>query len=64
MLLGLQASHDLPWSFRQHENYKTIAQQRDMNATDLELRMIPDNPTMVHPAVINHPVTKASKLIR
>ena len=65
MLLGLRAAHDLPWSFRLHENYKTIANKRNeagpsskIDPLDLELRMIPDNPTMIHPAVINHPVTK------
>ncbi len=64
MLLSLDASHDFPWSFRLHENYKYFAKEYDTEEElrealiEHEFRMIRQNPTVVHPVVVNHPVTE------
>ncbi|WP_158970248.1 TauD/TfdA dioxygenase family protein [Chachezhania sediminis] len=58
LLLGVEAVHDLPWSFRKNDNYATIAEMNGVDRLEYELDMIRKSPEMAHPAIVNHPVTK------
>lgn len=65
MLLGSKAHHDLPHHMRRIDFYKRTAEgglkgdsMMASMAQEHEFQMIKDNPVSIHPAVINHPVTR------
>ncbi len=51
MLLGLDAEHDMFWSRR----WKSSGEVE--RTLESEIRELEENPIVIHPAVINHPVT-------
>lgn len=65
LLLSLKGCHDLPHHMRRIDFYEREARKgreggsgRGDAALEHEFQMIRDNPVSVHPAVINHPVTR------
>ena len=65
LLLSLKGHHDLPHHMRRIDYFRRVAEEgyhagsmMSTMAQDHEFQMIKDNPVSIHPAVINHPVTR------
>ncbi|MFP6734271.1 MAG: TauD/TfdA family dioxygenase [Rhodospirillales bacterium] len=57
MLLSLSAEHDMPFHMRRLWSCLRSADGGPDAANEAEFKQIRENPIVVHPAVINHPVT-------
>ena len=57
MLLSMEAVHDLPSYFRKMGVMEKMAAKEGISREEYEARIIANNPEVIHPAVVNHPIT-------
>ena len=58
LLLDLEVIHDLPALFRRMGQFEKMAKAKGIAREEFEMQMVKANPEKIHPAIVNHPITK------